>query len=338
MTTAGYPQIVPTARWRPSLSARHVPVVATIAVWLLLVAAASVRYEGFLAWPVFLNLLRDNAFLGICAVGMTFVILSGGIDLSVGAMIGFTSILVASLISDHGWPAGLAISAALTGGLAFGAGMGAIIAFIELPPFLVTLAAMFLVRGLGQVISLETLAIGGPFYSALDDFGYRFFPVTALLFLATLVAGIYVAHQTRFGRAVYAIGGNEHSALLMGVPVKWTKVRIYALSGLCSALAGVAYTLYTSSGNANAGTMLELDAIAAVVIGGTPLTGGVGYVLGTLVGVLILGTIQTIITFEGTLSSWWTKIAIGVLLLTFIVLQKVLQQRVGRRLIMTVSR
>lgn len=329
MTTINVDQVAP--RWRPALSARHIPVVATTVVWLLLIIGASVRYDSFLSAQVLLNLLRDNAFLGISAVGVTFVILSGGIDLSVGAMIGFISILIGSLMTRHGWPAVPAILVALLIGLALGAAMGWVIAYIELPPFLVTLAGMFLARGLGFVISLETLSINGPFYSALDDFGYRFFPATALLLLATVAVGIHIAHQTRFGRAVYAIGGSEHAAILMGVPVKWTKVKIYALSGLCSALAGVVYTFYTSSGNANAGTMLELDAIAAVVIGGTLLTGGVGYVLGTLIGVLILGTIQTIITFEGTLSSWWTKIAIGVLLLAFILLQKIVQQRVGRR-------
>ena len=113
----------------------------------------------------------------------------------------------------------------------------------------------------------------------------------------------------------------------MGLPVGRTQVLLYALSGFCSALAGVTYTLYTSSGNATAGTMLELDAIAAVVIGGTLLSGGVGYMLGTFIGVLILGVIQTIITFEGSLSSWWTKIAVGVLLLAFILLQRFLQSR-----------
>jgi simple sugar transport system permease protein len=302
-------------------------VIATTLVWLLLLGAASIRYEGFFSWAVFLNLLRDNAFLGVAAVGMTYVILSGGIDLSVGAMVGFISILIGSLVTNHGWPAPIAIAVALLVGIVFGAAMGLVIAFIELPPFLVTLAGMFLARGLGFVISLETISIGGRFYSAVGDFA----SLTAILFFATLIVGHFIAHQTRFGRAVYAIGGNEQSALLMGVPVKWTKVRIYALSGFCSALAGIVYTFYTSSGNANAGTMLELDAIAAVVIGGTPLVGGVGYVLGTLIGVLILGTIQTIITFEGTLSSWWTKIAIGVLLLAFIMLQKFVQQRVESR-------
>ena len=317
-------------RNRIALSGRHIPVAATTVVWLILIAAASLRYHGFFSGAVFMNLLRDNAVLGIAAVGMTFVILSGGIDLSVGAMIGFTSILIADLMTNHHWPAVAAIGAALLIGIAFGGAMGLVIGFVDLPPFLVTLAGMFFARGMGFVVSLETLTINSRFYDSLDDFGYRVFPVTALLFLATLAVGMYVAHQTRLGRAAYAIGGSEQSAKLMGVAIDRTKVKIYALSGLCSALAGVVYTFYTSSGNANAGTMLELDAIAAVVIGGTPLTGGIGYVLGTLVGVLILGTIQTVITFEGTLSSWWTKIAIGVLLLAFILLQKLVQYRAAR--------
>jgi simple sugar transport system permease protein len=184
---------------------------------------------------------------------------------------------------------------------------------------------MFLLRGLGLVVSLETITIHHPVYDAISDF--TGFPVTAILFLAVLAAAIYVAHYTPFGRAIYAIGGSETSAVLMGLPVGRTKVWLYALSGFCAALAGVTYTFYTSSGNATAGTMLELDAIAAVVIGGTLLSGGVGYVFGTLVGVLILGVIQTIITFEGTLSSWWTKIAVGILLLAFILLQRLLQGR-----------
>ena len=156
MTALNYVPVAP--RSRLSLSARHIPVVATTLVWLLLLSAASIRYPGFFSWPVFLNLLRDNAFLGVAAVGMTLVILSGGIDLSVGAMIGFNSILVGSLMTNHGWTAPLAIATALLMGVVFGAAMGVIIAFIELPPFLVTLAGMFLARGLGFVISLETVS------------------------------------------------------------------------------------------------------------------------------------------------------------------------------------
>src|SRR5213078_1208047 len=224
----------------------------------------------------------------------------------------------------------LAIAAAVVLGTGLGASMGALIRFMSLRAFLVTLAGMFFIRGLGFVISLEAVTIKHRFYDAISDFSLQTFPVVTAVFLIALAAAIYLAHYTRFGRNVYAIGGNEQSALLMGLPVGSTKIRLYAISGFCSSLAGVTYTFYTSSGNATAGTMLELDAIAAVVIGGTPLSGGVGTVAGTLIGVLILGVIQTIITFEGTLSSWWTKIAIGLLLLGFILLQRYLQSSAGR--------
>jgi len=307
------------------------PIAATTLVFLLLYAAAALRYPGFFSLPVLLNLFCDNAFLGLAAIGMTFVILSGGIDLSVGAMIGLTSILLATLIGRAGVHPLAAIAVVLLAGAAFGATMGCLIHFFALPPFLITLAGMFLARGLAFVVSLETITIRHDFYNAIGDFGYRVFPVTALLFLLALVGAIYLAHYTRFGRAVYAVGGSESSALLMGLPVARTKIAVYLLSSLCASAAGVVYTFYTSSGNAGAGTMLELDAIAAVVIGGTLLSGGVGYVFGTLIGVLIYGIIQTIIAFQGTLSTWWTRIAIGGLLLAFILLQKLVQSRAMRR-------
>jgi simple sugar transport system permease protein len=142
-----------------------------------------------------------------------------------------------------------------------------------------------------------------------------------------LIICVFVSLFTPFGRNVYALGGSESSAVLMGLPVGRTKIAIYAVGGFCSALGGIVYTIYTSSGNAIAATGLELDAIAAVVVGGTLLTGGVGYVAGTLLGLLIFGIIQTAIIFQGTLSSWWTRIAVGVLLLVFILLQKILQIR-----------
>jgi len=306
---------------------KHISLIATTAVCLLLYLAASLRYPNFFSARVFINFFTDNAFLGITAVGMTFVILSGGIDLSVGSMVGFTSVLIAALITDCHLHPLISIPIVLAVGAFFGLVTGCLISFYSLPPFLVTLAGMFLARGLGFVIRLNSIPIKHPFYDSFSRLGIGlgsgvFVPATALTFIIVLAAGIYLAQLTKFGRNTYAIGGNEQSAMLMGVPVKATKVKIYTLSGLCSALAGVVFTLYTSSGDPRAGVGLELDAIAAVVIGGTLLTGGVGYVAGTLMGVLILGIIQTLITFEGTLSSWWTRIAIGLLLLVFIVLQQ----------------
>ena len=319
---------------KPRISHQHIPLLATIVVFALLYAIAAVHFPGFRRPTVFGNFFSDNAFLGVAAVGVTFVILSGGIDLSVGAMVGMTSILVAVLIQKHHVSPLLAVAIALAVGTTLGAGMGALIRYFKLPPFLVTLAGMFLARGVGFLISVESVAIKDPSYARLTEWsisvGPLDIPATTMIFVAVLLLGIALAHGTKFGRNVYALGGDDDAANLMGLPVGPTRLRIYAFSGFCSALAGVVYTIYSASGNASAGTGLELDAIAAVVIGGTLLTGGVGYVAGTLMGVLIFGIIQTFITVQGNLSSWWTKIAVGVLLLFFVLIQKTLARPAAR--------
>ncbi len=316
-----------------------VPLATTIGVFLLLYAAACLRYHerGFFTWPVFVSLFSENAVLGLAAIGVTFVILSGGIDLSVGAVVGMSSIAIARLL-EAGWSPAPVFAAILLLGGTFGAAMGGIIHYFVLPPFLVTLAGMFLARGVGFVISQESVGITHPWYDWLSEIGalpwagtsLHLPPATALILLAATILAAYVTRWTRFGRNVYALGGSETSALLMGLPVARTRILTYALSGVCAAAAGIVYTLYTFSGHATAGTMLELDAIAAAVIGGTLLTGGVGTILGTLVGVLIYGVLQIAVAFEGTLSSWWTKIAIGSLLLAFILMQRFVQQHLGR--------
>jgi ribose/xylose/arabinose/galactoside ABC-type transport system permease subunit len=187
---------------------------------------------------------------------------------------------------------------------------------------------MFLTRGLCYLISIDSISITNAFYNDLSAFRIPVYDDTSITFnvviaLAVLAIAFYLAHFTRFGRTVYAIGGNEQSALLMGLPVARTKVLVYTLNGFCSALAGVVFTFYMQSGYGLHAQGMELDAIATVVIGGTLLTGGSGYVVGTLFGVLIYGTIQTLISFQGDLSSWWTKIVIGSLLLVFCLLQLV---------------
>jgi galactofuranose transport system permease protein len=314
------------------LESRNLPLIATAAVLVLLYGTAASMYDGFLSVRVLGNLLGDNAFLGIAAVGMTFVILSGGIDLSVGAVMAFTTIFIATLVETHGFHPLTAIPLALALGMLFGSAMGFLIARYELPPFLVTLGGMFFARGMAFVVSQESVGITHAFYKGVLGFGVPLpggasLPATALIFLVLFAAGVFLAHQTRFGRNVYAIGGNEMSARLMGLPVGATKISVYAINGFCSALAGVTATFYMGSGNPAMGFGLELEAIAAVVIGGTLLTGGVGSQWGTLMGVLIFGTIQTALVFDGRLNSWWLRIAIGVLLLVFILFQRVLSSR-----------
>ncbi|KAF1701863.1 galactofuranose ABC transporter, permease protein YjfF [Pseudoxanthomonas suwonensis] len=306
--------------------------VVTLALFVAMSAAGGILYEGFLSPQVFLNLLIDNAFLLIVAVGMTFVILTGGIDLSVGAVVAFTTVLLASLVEKHGWHPLAAIPLVLAIGTGFGALMGVLIERYRLQPFVVTLAGMFLARGAATLVSVDSIGISHAFHVELASMrvplgGGASLSVAALLAIAVVVAGVVLAGSTRFGRTVYAIGGSEQSAALMGLPVDATLIKVYALSGFCSALAGVVYTFYMLSGYSLHGMGLELDAIAAVVIGGTLLAGGSGYVLGTLFGVLVLGLIQTLIVFDGTLSSWWTRIAIGVLLLAFCLLQRLLARR-----------
>jgi galactofuranose transport system permease protein len=311
---------------------RFLPLAVTIVLFLLMYGAGAYLFEGFFTLQVFLNFFIDNAFLAITAIGMTFVIISGGIDLSVGSVIALTTMVSAALVEHRGWSPALVIPLVLAMGSAIGLGMGLIIQYFRVQPFIVTLAGMFLARGLCYLISIDSITIENPFYTEFAAYRVPLPLDTSItgnvvLALIVLVIAIYIAHYTRFGRTVYAIGGNENSALLMGLPVARTKVLVYTFNGFCSALAGVVFTFYMLSGYGLHAQGMELDAIAAVVIGGTLLTGGSGYVVGTLFGVLMYGTIQTILSFHGDLSSWWTKIVIGLLLLAFCLLQQVLTGR-----------
>ena len=311
------------------LSSPHLPLLVTGGILLVLFAGAAMAYEGFFSPRVIVNLFADNAFLGIAAIGMTLVIFSGGIDLSVGAVIGFTSIFTATLVTARGFHPGVVWPLAIAIGGALGGAMGTLIQVFRLPPFLITLAGMFLARGAGFWINTESVGITHPWYDALANFtlslGERVqIPAAALLLIAVVLLGYAIGHHMRFGRTLLAIGGNEQSAMLMGLPVGKAKIAVYTLNGACAALAGIVATVYTGSGNPSMGVGLELDAIAVVVIGGTLLTGGRGHVAGSLLGLLIFATIQSAILFDGRLSSWWMRIVVGALLLVFILLQRLL--------------
>ncbi len=271
---------------------RYVPISATILVFFIVYLIGIISFENFGSPKVFLDLFVDNAYLGIAAIGTALVILTGGIDLSVGSIIAFTSILIAKMIAS-GSNALVAIALALAIGILFGMLQGWLIHCFSLPPFLVTLAGMFFIRGCGFIVSEE-------------------------------LAAIFFSQRTRSGRSIYAIGDNELAATLMGIPVGRTKIMTYTIAGFCSALAGVVYAVYLKAGNPLNCVGLEMDAIAAVVIGGTLLTGGVGYVFGSLFGVLVLGLIQTLIVFDGRINSWWTRIIVGLLVLAFIFMQNLI--------------
>jgi galactofuranose transport system permease protein len=313
-------------RFPMRVPSKYLPILTTLALLVAMFTIGAVRYPGFATGQVILNVFIDNSFLLVVAVGMTFVILTGGIDLSVGAVVALSTLTLALLVK-HGWPTLVAIGAVLVIGSVLGWVMGAVIHYFEIQPFIVTLAGMFLARGLCYAITVDAVSITKPDYVGIAEHtfelpGDMYVTSAVLVAFGAVIVGIYVLHYTRLGRNVYAVGGNAQSALLMGLPVARTKIAVYTISGFCSALGGVLLSFYMLSGSGSLAIGMELDAIAAVVIGGTLLTGGTGYLAGSVLGVLVLGLIQTLINFQGTLSSWWTRIVIGLLLFAFILLQR----------------
>lgn len=308
------------------INPNNITIVATILLFILLYGVGSVLYTGFFSWQVFFNLFIDNAYLIIVATGLSLVIISGGIDLSVGALVAFITMISAYLLRLGLNPL-LVILISLGIGAAFGFAQGYIITRFKLHPWIVTLAGMFLARGSCYLISTESIVINNDIYSDISKFkimlwGGNYISVNVVIAIVVVALFVYISKYTLFGRNIYAIGGNENSALLMGLPVNTTKILAYTICSLCTALGGIVFTFYMLSGYALHCNGMEMDAIAACVIGGILLTGGSGYLIGPAMGVLSSGVIQTIVMFQGTLSSWWTKIAVGFLLFIFIVLQR----------------
>ena len=305
------------------------PLLITISVFLIGYFVAGRIYPTMQKPQVFFNLFINNASLLIISIGMTFVVLLKGIDLSVASVLALTSIASAVLLREGVSPF-VVMPLMLLMGIAFGFVMGSINHYLKVESFIVTLMGSFFARGLGAIISNLSVTINDPFYRmlALTKIQIPFIPkayvyIYSLVAVVLLLVAVYLAFFTRFGRTVYAIGNNEQSAMLMGLPVARTKIIVYCFSGFCSALAGIVFSISLSSGYGYYAPAMEMDAIASVVMGGTLLTGGVGNVIGTLFGVLINGMIVSILQFNGTLSSWWTKIVVGVLTLVFIGVQSV---------------
>jgi len=303
------------------------PGAAALLAGLALLVCAVLRQPALLSGRVLIDVVEDNAVLGLLALAATWTILAGGIDLSVGAVLSLASISVAALVEQGDLAPVPALALVIAGGLCFGAAMGGCVHALELPAFLVTLAGLFLARGLALRVHVEALAIRDPDWtrwsSAGADLGaWGRAGLAAPLFLAAVALCAWALHHTRFGRDVRAVGGGSELARLAGVPVGRTRVLTYALSGGLAASAGVVHALVTSAGSSIAGVGLELDAIAAAVVGGASLAGGTGGALGTLLGVLLFGSIQTFLIFEGTLSAGWARAASGALLLAFLALAR----------------
>ena len=320
---------------------KYIMVLATIGIFLVIYLVGAILYgdKGFTKLRTFMMLFVDNAYIGISAVGMTMVLITGGIDLSVAAVASLTGMFIAYGTTVLGLDPVLCMAFSIAVGILLGLGMGALVTYLKIPPFVATLTGMFLARGVCSLISRESISISNDLIDKMASWKVYFMtlkngewvkikPVAyinlnVVMFIVMIIIGTYILQKTRFGRNVYAIGGNEQSARLMGLPVDKTKMMVYAFNGFCSALAGIAYSLYVKSGWNLALQGGELDVISAAVIGGVLLSGGVGYMIGTFFGVLLKAVIPSLITFNGTLSSWWGKIITGLLVLLFVALQQI---------------
>ena len=311
----------------------HGPLLTTIVIFFVLYIIGALLYPAMQKPQVIFNLFINQASLLLVSIGMTLVIITKGIDLSVAGVIALTTAASAALLAAGVSPF-VVMPLMLVMGIVFGLSQGWLIHFFKVEPFIVTLMGLFFARGMAYIITLSSLTISDPVYRflALTKLYIPFFEKVYIYF-PTLVGpvflfvAIYLSLFTRFGRTVYAIGNNEQSALLMGLPVARTKLIVYAFSGFCSSMAGIVWGISLLSGYGGYAPGMELDAIASVVIGGTMLTGGVGTVIGTLFGVLINGTIVSILQFNGTLSSWWTRIGVGALTLIFLGIQALFYMR-----------
>lgn len=337
---------------RPRLNSNSMLLVITVVLFFVLYLAGCAVYasRGFTNLQTFLNLFRTNAGLICVTCGMTCVMLTGGIDISVGSLVALDCMLMAYGMSEWGLSAPVMIVLVLVIGIVFGLFQGLCVGYLQIQPFIVTMAGMFFARGMTAVISTNQLSITAeinqtfydlanfriylPFGGVVNRAGKVVMPyisIGVVIALLVLIAIFLLLRYTCFGRSLYAVGGSEQSAAMMGLDVKKTKLKAYMLSSFLCSIGGICYCMNTMSASVSQAVGMEMDAISSAVIGGTLLTGGVGNVLGSLFGVLINGTISTIVQTNGKLASSWPNILTAALLCFFIVLQSVFAKLKARK-------
>lgn len=314
----------------------------TIALFIVMYIAGCVVYstKGFTHLQTFLNILINNAGLLCVTCGMTCVMLTGGIDISVGSLIAMDCMFIAVGIEKWNMNPILLMVLVLVIGAVFGMVQGFCVGYLKIQPFIVTMAGMFFGRGMTAVICTEQVSVSSselfvkiaqtkielPFGAYTNNKGVLQVPyvrIPVVIALVVLIIVFLMLKYTKFGRSLYAVGGSEQSAVMMGLDVAKTKLKAYVLSSVLCSIGGICFCLNTMSGSVQQATGLEMDAISSAVIGGTLLTGGVGNVVGSFFGVLINGTISTLVKTNGKLLSSWSNIAVAALLCFFIILQSV---------------
>lgn len=327
------------------IKSNTVLILITVVLFMVMYTIGCFIYsdKGFSHLQTFLNVLITNAGLVCVTCGMTCVMLTGGIDISVGSLIAMDCMFLAVNLGIKGYPTIPMILLVLLIGVAFGLVQGFLVGYLEIQPFIVTMAGMFFARGMTAVICTQQVSItqqtNAQFYAWANTkinlpafLGYTnkrgtaippFIRPTVILALAVVVIIFIILKYTEFGRALYAVGGNESSAKMMGLNVRRTKLKAYLLSSFLCSIGGICYCMNTMSGSVQQAKGLEMTAIAASVIGGTLLTGGVGNIIGSLFGVMTTGTISTLVETNGKLLSSWENIATAALLCVFIILQSI---------------
>lgn len=330
-------------RHRQPMSNTMLLMLIAIGIFVFMYAAAMVFIgKRFLTAQEIFNLFNNNAYLIILGCSLTIVMIGGGIDISVGGVVCLSAMSCAKFLQDSGIQNGtlgviLSLLLALGIGLLFGIEQGFLVSYLGIQPFIVTLAGMFLSRGVTTMISSENVPIKHEAFlemkkTAIQIPGVFKLELGAAVALLILLGMYLLLRHHRLGRSIYAIGGNQQSALMLGINVKRTRFLSYVISSTLAGLAGYVFIMHAASGKTSIGLRSEMDAIASAIIGGTLLTGGVGNVIGTFFGVMILSTIQEIMAASKVQESYWQEIASGAMLALFILMQSVVLARRGKKM------
>ena len=348
-------------RRREPISNANLLMTISIGIFLCMYILAIFAWGGGYKKPqMFLDILNNNAFLIIIGCSLTMVMITGGIDISVGGVVGLVSMVVVMFLKErfcslegmsNGMRVACAAGIAVAMGLAFGAVQGALVAYLEIQPFIITLAGMFFARGMITILSPVPVQLTGkedadlmaimqhrveiPLLGSPNKKGVMIparIEIGVFVAIAVLIIIAIMLRKTKLGRNFYAVGGNRQSAIMLGINARKTRFMAHLLSGLLAGIAGFVYITHTVSGNATNASASEMDAIASSIIGGTLLSGGVGNVVGTFFGVLILATIKSIVLSAGLREPWWQTITTGLMLCFFILLQSVILSYRGKKI------
>lgn len=329
---------------RKSLTDTNLLLLITIVVFFAMYIGAVVfQGKGFLKPQTFLNILNANAALIIVSCGMSLVMITGGIDISVGGVAALVSMCCAVYLDFKGGNVFVSMLIAVAIGLAFGLVQGFLVAYLDIQPFIVTLAGMFFARGMTTIVNTNPFNVANESFVALKEtrivvpglgsinklgkYVNAYVEIGVIVAILVVVVLFCILRWTRLGRNFYAVGGNSQSALMLGINVRRTKFLSHLFCGLLAGIGGFVYFMHVGSGSASHASGMEMNAIASSIIGGTMLTGGVGNIIGTLFGVLSLSTIQNIVSSAGLDQAWWTGITVAAMLCLFLVIQSIVMAR-----------